>query len=275
MLKNIFFFLLMSLTSFSFSESLPQERGKWWGKGYELEKEQEKKEPTDEEKYNLPPLPPFSELMKMHPEKLREMEKKYLDQAVWKRDEQSVKEYYTLVAAFRSMSRGFASAHNYVTMTNPELSTADQVPTTPIGIKAKKKTTLNDLNSKLKNEKRNFGLMIFMSGTCPACKAMHRIYKAFAARHGWQVRYIDVERRLDLVEHFNVSVTPTVILVQAETQKHQTVSHGVQALPNLELNIYRSLRLMKGEINLQQFLTMEHQMGSSLDPLADRNSLNE
>lgn len=268
MLKLLIIIITFAFSTSLIAESVQQERGKWWGKGYELEEEQEE---TDEEKYNLPPLPKMEEIMKMHPEQLREMEQKYLDQAVWKRDEQSVKEYYTLVAAFRAMSRGFAAAHNYVTMTNPELSTADQVSTTPIGIKAKKKTVLEDLNTKLSSERKNFGLMIFMSGTCGACKAMHKIYKAFGRRHGWQIHYIDVDERLDLVDHFNVKVTPTVVMVQAETENHQTVSHGVQALPNLESNIYRSLRLMKGEIDLQQFLTMEHQMGSSLDPLAERN----
>ncbi|WP_197476012.1 conjugal transfer protein TraF [Oleiphilus sp. HI0043] len=261
--------ITLQFSTLLLAESIHQERGKWWGKGYELEKDSEE-EPTNEEKYNLPPLPAKEELMKMHPEQLREMEQKYLDQAIWKRDEESVKEYYTLVAAFRAMSRGFAAVHNYVTMTSPELSTADMAPSTPMGIKTKKANILNDLNSKLKSEYRNFGLMIFMSGSCGACKVMHPLYKAFAIRHGWQVQYIDVEQRPDLVDHFKVKVTPTVIMVQSNTNNHQTVSHGVVALPNLETNIYRSLRLMKGEIDMQQFLTMEHQMGSSLDPLAKR-----
>lgn len=258
------------LTDTVAAEEIKPERGYWWGEAYELEQEQveEEKEPSPEEKYDLPPLPPMDQLLKMHPEQLREMEKKYLDQAIWKRDEESVTEYYTLVAAFRSMSRGFAAVHNYVTMTNPQLSTADAAPHSSLGITAKKAMTLENLQTKLAQENRNYGLLVFVSESCQYCKAMYPIFRAFQNRHGWDIKYIDAEARPDLFLEFSVTSTPTAVLVKAGSNESQRIAQGTLSLPNLELNIYRSVRLMNKEIDLQQFLTLEHQMGGSLDPLA-------
>jgi conjugal transfer pilus assembly protein TraF len=256
--------------SLSFADtSMKPERGHWWGFTYELPSDEEVKEEelTDEEKYNLPPLPPIQQLIEMHPQDLRKMEKEYLDQAVWKRDEESVKEYYTLVKAFRMKSRGFAAAHNYITMTNPSLSMNDVEPTTPRGITAKKALSLNDLKTTLADQRHNFGLIIFESQFCKFCDAMKPLYRAYQNRHGWDITYIDVDASPDLVTEFDIKSTPTVVMVKANSDKSLIVSNGVTTLPNLETNIYRSTRLLNGEINLQQFLTMEHQRGSSIDPV--------
>lgn len=243
-------------------------RGYWWGEPIPADLEEDaERELTDEEKYKLPPLPPIEELIEMHPEVLREMEKKYLDQAVWKRDEESVTEYYTLVKAFRAKSRGFAAAHNYVSMSNPSLSTNDIAPSTPAGITAKKAITIADLNTKLKSNSRNYGLIVFESKSCRFCTAMKPLFRAFQNRHGWTITHLDIEDRPDLVAEFNIQSTPTALMIKAGTDKPLIVANGVISLPKLEMNIYRSVRLLNDEITLQQFLTMEHQMGSSIDPV--------
>lgn len=266
----IFALAFALLTTNVIAQEIKSERGYWWGEAYELESDETEteKEPTPEEKYDLPPLPPMHELMKMHPEQLREMQEKYLDQAIWKRDEESVTEYYTLVAAFRSMSRGFAAVHNYVAMTNPMLSTADSAPHSQMGIKAKKAMSLENVKTKLGEENSNYGLLVFVSQSCQYCKAMYPIFRAFQKRHGWDIKYIDADARPDLFLEFDVSSTPTAVLVKAGSTDSQRIAQGTVTLPNLEMNIYRSVRLMNNEIDLQQFLTMEHQMGGSLDPLA-------
>ncbi|MEY8201150.1 MAG: conjugal transfer protein TraF [Colwellia sp.] len=265
-IKSILFSILFVIPVSAISEDLQQERGYFWGEEYEIENEKSEKIKTDEEKYNLPPLPPVSKLIEMHPEDLRKMEKAYLDQAVWKRDEESVTEYYTLVKAFRAKSRGFAAAHAFVTMNNPGLSTNDVIPTTKRGITARKAQAVNDVKIKLLRENKNYGLIVFVSPMCKFCTAMYPIYNAFKKRHGWDIAYVNADEHPEMAADFNVSGTPTVAMIKADSDKRLIVSNGVSTLPNFEENIYRSTRYLNGEINLQQFLTSDYQINTSLDP---------
>jgi conjugal transfer pilus assembly protein TraF len=143
----------------------------------------------------------------------------------------------------------------------------DVEPTTPRGITAKKSLSLNDLKTTLSNQRHNYGLIVFESQFCKFCDAMKPLYRAYQKRHGWDISYIDVDANPELVTEFNITSTPTVVMVKANSDKSLIVSNGVTTLPNLETNIYRSARLLNGDINLQQFLTMEHQRGSSIDPV--------
>ncbi|MFH7321421.1 conjugal transfer protein TraF, partial [Desulfurivibrio sp. D14AmB] len=45
-----------------------------------------------------------------------------------------------------------------------------------------------------------------------------------------------------------------------------TVASGVISLDELELKLYRSIRLLAGEINPEEFSVYEFQRGGSMDP---------
>ena len=68
MLRLLILIFTFSMSTVLLAESKPQERGKWWGKGYELDEEKEPTEEdmnpseiTEEPKDNLPPGDPDPE----------------------------------------------------------------------------------------------------------------------------------------------------------------------------------------------------------------------
>ncbi|MBI1913122.1 MAG: conjugal transfer protein TraF [Deltaproteobacteria bacterium] len=63
---------------------------------------------------------------------------------------------------------------------------------------------------------------------------------------------------------FNIQV-PTILMVNKENGSYFPVSTGVVALDDLELRIYRSVRLLKGEIQPKDWSDYEFQNGGIFD----------
>ena len=67
----------------------------------------------------------------------------------------------------------------------------------------------------------------------------------------------------------NIEFTPTVIMISRDyPDQWMPISYGVVAVPEVEENVYRAIRFIKGEIEPTQFYTPEHQKGRGFDPLA-------
>lgn len=251
-----------------FSESETRKKGYWWGEPYQTEEEQEQQEEekSKEQERELPPAPPMSELMKMHPEEIRELEKKYLDYALWKLTPEATAQYYTIIKAVRLKSKAFAATHGVVKMTNPELSTSFELPQMAAGRAARKRDTENSIKEQLDQYNDEYGLIMFTSKGCSYCQSQRVLLGEMRNRYGIEFSEIDVDQYADMALQFGVKNTPTTIMVKRNTPNWMPIAFGLQSLPVLRDNAYRSILLMEKQINPNQFYTPPNMLGTNLDP---------
>lgn len=266
---SILFFLLFqfSANAISESEKTTNKRGYWWGEAYTPEEERDKsKEISKQENRELPPPPPMSELMKMHPEDIRELEKKHLDYALWKLTPEATEQYYTILKAVRLKAKAFAATHGIVKMTNPNLNTSYEIPQMAAGRDAKKRSTEQAVSQKLSQYKDDYGLIMFTSRTCSYCPPQRVIINEFSKRYGLYFQEVDINDNPQAALKFTIKNTPTIILVKRNTDKWLPVTYGLQGLPYLRDNSYRSIMYLEKEITPRQFYTPPNLLGTNLDP---------
>ena len=260
-MKNIIILALFSF--FLIPNSFAQETNKlgyWWGIAPPVEKEDEEiVEPP-------PPLPSFEEMMKWHPQKMKKMEEKYREHAVYTRQPDHVKDYWTVVDVARRQARAFTAVTGYVMMNNPEMNAKTQNPITNAGRKAKRQLHDTEIEKRLLESRKDFALVMFTQPNCPYCETQRATLKYFTGKYYWPVKEIDITRRPDIAAKYNVNQTPITILIAKNKDDWMPISVGADSVPNVADNTYRAIRLMNDEIDPDMFYTPEYMEGGFFDP---------
>lgn len=259
MKASIILILVHLFISISYASN-SNKNGYWWGEKPPIEKtEEEKIEPP-------PPLPPFEEMMKWHPKKMKKMEEVYRDHAVYTRDPEHVKNYWTVVDVARRQARGFTAVTGYVMMNNPEMNAKTQNPITNAGRTAKRQIHDNEIQKRLLDSRKDFALVMFSQPNCPYCETQRSTLKYFTGKYYWPVKEIDITKRPDLAAKYNVNITPVTILIAKNKEDWMPISVGADSVPNVADNTYRAIRLMNDEIDPEMFYTPEYMEGGFFDP---------
>jgi conjugal transfer pilus assembly protein TraF len=133
-----------------------------------------------------------------------------------------------------------------------------------------------DYNNKLRNNSEQFALVMFTQEGCDFCSAMDGVLKQFTMRHEWNIKYVDRQQYPVLAAKHNIEFTPTVIMISRDfPDSWMPISYGVVSVPEVEENVYRAIRYIKGEIEPTQFYTPEHMKGGGFDPLANLGEADE
>jgi len=225
-------------------------------------------DPDKKEREPLPPLPPRSELMEMHPEDLRKMQQEYLEQAVWQTTPENVKDYYVVHDAIRRKSLAFTNVTGLVMLQNPELNVGREYPITNPGREAFTKVRRDGYKGTLVDFRDQFGLIVFTKQHCEYCVLQKNILKYFTQQHGWGVKEIDIQQNPTAAARFNVDFTPITIVVQRNSENWMPVAVGSESLRAVEENVYRAVRLLRGETTPEQFFMMDHERGGVFDSMA-------
>jgi conjugal transfer pilus assembly protein TraF len=223
-------------------------------------------EEQQEDPYALPPLPPHAELMKQHPKELREILEERLEYAIYKMTPESVIDYYTVIDATRRKSLAFTALTEYVMLQNPELNAKLQNPVT---VPARKVSTLNRNNeyqSYISQYQKDYALVMFASETCAYCRVQEATLKHFEAKYGWRYKLVDVDLNPGIAANFNSSTTPTTVIIKKGTKEWLPVSVGAESMSEVEVGVYRALRMMNKEITPTQFILDRYRQGGFFDP---------
>jgi conjugal transfer pilus assembly protein TraF len=105
-------------------------------------------------------------------------------------------------------------------------------------------------------------LLYFYSPDCSYCAEQQQILRFFTDQYGWQVKGIDINENLSAAARFNITITPTLLLIGKGREEYIPVASGVVALDRL----YRSIRLLNGRITPQGYSVYDFQKGGGLDP---------
>lgn len=255
--------LLAASGCFAASEAA-EKRGWWWyvdPPSAETVAEAPERQP-------LPPLPPTETLMGLHPDEFRPLMEAYKKESIWRPTVENVGAYYRLEDVARRRAAGWAAVKHLVMLQNPALAVSAQYPITGAGTRARTRQQQDDLAGVLSGARDEFGLVFLVQAGCPYCKAQRPILGRLASRFGWQVAEVDVAERPEAAERFGVETTPTILLVRRGDNRFLPVAIGVEDQPTLAQNLYRGIRLMRGEIRPEQFFTLDTEAGGPFDPLA-------
>ena len=205
------------------------------------------------------------EMFQMHPDQLAQHLENSHKWAIYTLEEDDYKDYLLVLDVARKKARAATSVQAAVLLKNPELNPNTDYPITNAGRTTRKQETDALINKRLIAESSRYALGFFVSQTCGYCKDQVPTLQLFQDRTGWNIETIDVNERPDMAERFGATTTPMLILIKRNSRDWMPVAVGLESLPKIEQNTYKSIRLLESEITPKEFHTLESQEGGFFD----------
>jgi len=216
----------------------------------------------------LPTLTDYSteQLWDMHPDDFQALLMEFQKKAVQRPTEQNVLEYLTMQDLARRKAAVYANVASYVLQKHAGLDMGRDYPVTAPGVIARVKMQKEEIAATIQTAAEDHALLYFYSSDCPYCTEQQQILRFFTDQYGWQVKGIDINENLSAAARFNITTTPTLLLIGKGREEYIPVASGVVALDELERRLYRSIRLLNGQITPQGYSVYDFQKGGGLDP---------
>jgi conjugal transfer pilus assembly protein TraF len=203
----------------------------------------------------------------MYPDDFQELLNVLQKKAVQTPTEQNIMEYLTMQDIARRKALAYTNATMYVTQKYGELFNVNHVyPTAGPGITARVRMQQNEIFQTISRAGNDHALIFFVSPGCGFCEKQAGILAYFKDKYGWQIKTVDISRNINAAARFNITITPTLLLIRKGQEKYMTVTSGVIALSELERKLYRAIRYLQGNIRGDTFLMYDFQKGSAFDP---------
>jgi len=244
-----------------------RKQGWYW---YQKEPVKAKKQkPELHPRRKLPKLSDYTmeQLWNMYPDDFQALLKIFMKKAVQRPSEKNVLEYLTIQDIARRKSLAYASVTSYVEQKHPELSNKTVYPVTAPGRAALASMRAREQDETILSGQKRFALIMFTREGCDFCQAQKSILAYFVNKYAWPVRMIDIQKRPNMAARFNVTMTPTIILVDKNSGKYMPISVGVISMSELSLKLYRTIRYLEGEITPQQWFMHDFERGKNNDTL--------
>jgi conjugal transfer pilus assembly protein TraF len=238
-----------------------RKRGWYW---YETQVELQDEEEPEAER---PELTSYEDMWNMHPDKFQDELKERMKIAVQFPTEENVLTYLVMQDIARRKSAAFANVVGYVGQKYPMFSNADVHPVIPPGRTALSELKQGEVRQAISESSDEFALIMFTQKGCKFCDVQKSILKFFTTSYGWQVRFIDINLQPGLSARFGVEQTPSIILVQKNSQDYMPISVGVISLRELNARVYRSIKFLRGQMTPEQWFIYEFEKNAGSDPL--------
>ncbi|MDO8946455.1 MAG: conjugal transfer protein TraF [Desulfocapsaceae bacterium] len=209
----------------------------------------------------------ISDIWNLHPDEFQGLLNGVQKKAVQSPTEKNILEYLTMQDVARRKALAYANATKFVTQKYSDKFNISQVyPTTAPGVSAKVQEQQKEISSTIQAARENHALLFFVGQGCGFCDKQAAILAYFVEKYGWQIKPIDIGQYTTLSARFNVTTTPTLVLIKNGTEQSMPVSIGVVAQSELERKLYQAIRYLGGETNIETFQTYDYQKGGALDP---------
>jgi len=228
-------------------------------------------EPKAVQMHKEPSLDNYSveELWKMHPDDFQSLLNGLQKKAVQLPTEQNILEYLTMQDVARRKALAYTNAVQYVTQKHTGLFNINQVyPVAGPGVSARVQLQQEEISGTIDRARDDHALIMFTSPGCPYCVKQGQILTYFAERYGWQIKSVDISRQPEAASRFNITVTPTLLLIKRDQDASMPVATGVITLSELERKLYQAIRYLRGETAMDSFMTYEFQKGGAFDPVS-------
>jgi conjugal transfer pilus assembly protein TraF len=232
------------------------------------------KQQSRNESHPTPSLDSYTidDLWNMHPDDFQELLNVLQKKAVQSPTEQNILEYLTMQDTARRKALAYTNATMYVTQKYGELFNVNHVyPTAGPGITARVSMQNDEISQTINRAGNDHALIFFVSPGCGFCEKQAGILSYFVDKYGWQIKTVDISRNVNSVARFNITITPTLLLIKKGEDNYMTVASGVIAMTELERKLYRAIRLLQGNTQEDTFLMYDFQKGSAFDPTSILN----
>ncbi|MDD2462873.1 MAG: conjugal transfer protein TraF [Desulfobulbus sp.] len=206
-------------------------------------------------------------LWNMHPDDFQQLLNGLQKKAVQYPTEQNIFEYLSIQDIARRKALAYANATQYVTQKRADLFNINQVyPASSPGAVARVQMQQEEIARTIRDARDDHALLFFAAAGCGFCEKQAQILAYFVDKYGWQVKPVDMEREPNIALRFNITTTPTLLLIRQDRQQSMSIATGVATLPEIERNLYQAIRSMRGDTSMESFTTYDFQKGSALDP---------
>jgi conjugal transfer pilus assembly protein TraF len=216
-----------------------------------------------------PVIPPMAELATWTPPRIRKLIEQQRDYAATMLTVEAVSDFWRLEDFARRKARAFAGVTQLAMLQHPELNSKSANPM--VGDARDQLSAQKDAIRRLylRRHANEFALVMFSRQSCSYCRVQWPILQRFQEEMGWPVTEIDIDRRADLKQRYGIEVTPTTMLIRRASAQRMVVANGVEAYPNLAQMAYQAVRLLRGDIRPEQFMTGPGEDDGFFDALAN------
>lgn len=245
--------------------ALTSKQGYWW---YEAPRPKADDKPETDTLVK-PAIPPMAELATWTPPKIRKLIEEQRDYAATVLTVDAVADFWRLQDFARRKARAFAGITQIAMLQHPELNSKSANPM--VGDARSELGAQKDAirRSYLRAHASEFALVMFSRSTCGYCRVQWPIVQRFQEEMGWQVTLMDVDQRPDISQRFGVEITPTTMIIRRGSQQRMVIASGVEAYPNLAQMAYQAVRLLRGDIRPEQFMTGPGEENGFFDALSN------
>jgi conjugal transfer pilus assembly protein TraF len=245
--------------------ALTSKQGYWW---YEAPRPKAEDKPETDTLVK-PAIPPMAELATWTPPKIRKLIEEQRDYAATVLTVDAVADFWRLQDFARRKARAFAGVTQIAMLQYPELNSKSANPM--VGDARSELGAQKDAirRSYLRAHASEFALVMFSRSTCGYCRVQWPIVQRFQEEMGWQVTLMDVDKRPDVSQRFGVEITPTTMIIRRGSQQRMVIASGVEAYPNLAQLAYQAVRLLRGDIRPEQFMTGPGEENGFFDALSN------
>ena len=209
----------------------------------------------------------INDIWNLHPDEFQGLLNGVQKKAVQTPNEKNILEYLIMQDVARRKALAYANATKFVTQKYSDKFNINQVyPTTTPGISARVQEQQKEISSTILAARANHALLFFVGQGCAFCDRQAAILTYFVEKYGWQIKPIDIGQYTTLAARFNITTTPTLVLIKDKTEQSMPISVGVVALSELERKLYQAIRYLGGDTNIDTFQTYDYQKGGAFDP---------
>lgn len=227
------------------------------------EVQQSPREPEVGQKYTK------DELYDMYPDRFQDLLKVRLKTAVQFPTEENVEDYLTMQDIARRKAAAFTSAVQYVTQKNAAtFSVNDVYPGTTPGMEARIQMQQKEIEGTIGGTRNDHAILFFWKPDCGFCEKQVGILKYFSEKYGWEIKPINIAEQHDLAARFNITTTPTLLLIRQGSEQYMPISVGVISLAEMEQKLYQAIRYLNGDTDIDTFTNTDFEKGGTLDPRA-------
>jgi conjugal transfer pilus assembly protein TraF len=249
--------------------------GWFWYEDPQQETEEQKVKPDKSQPpRTLPNLDNYSidELWNMYPDDFQSLLNGVQKRAVQYPTEKNILQYLAIQDVARRKALAYTHASMYVTQKYSDLFSVNQVyPTAEPGITARVRMQQNEIEQTISRAMDDHALLFFTRPGCGFCEKQAQILAYFREKYGWQIMTVDISQNTSAAARFNITITPTLLLIEKGKEEYMTVAAGVIALTELERKLYRAIRYLQGATRNDNFLMYDFQKGSAFDPTSILN----
>jgi len=230
--------------------------------------EAETEEEPSPELRPVPSLANYSteQLWDMHPDDFQALLMEFQKKAVQRPTEENVHEYLTMQDIARRKAAAYANVASFVIQKYADLNVGREYPVSAPGVVARVKMQKEEITATIQAAAGDHALLYFTRLDCQYCQEQRQILRYFTDRYGWQIKEIDADVAPGVASRFGIQTTPSLLLIGKGRENYIPVASGVVALDELEQTLYRSIRLLNGQITPQEYSVYDFQKGGGLDP---------